>query len=241
MKTSNIFIAVLLTCMAFITGCVKDEASCDTSLVPQITANTTVTAGGTLNLSVTGIDNVKLYNWNGPNRFSSHEQSPVIENVSGVHSGTYTVDVITAEGCIYTATSDPVTVGGAVDPCSITNNTAELNGVSSMTFSNVSGAASGGSYTITANGSGGSMQLEFFGTSKPGNGIYDIQSVSGTWAPGKVRVSITASSSLWYPAVGSKVNVTLANNKVTAVFCNVQFTSQTFGFKANGSAKVTEK
>jgi hypothetical protein len=240
MKTNNRFIPVVLICMAFITGCTKEEASCDTSLVPQITANTTVTAGGTLNLSVSGIENVKLYNWYGPNNFSSHEQNPSITNVSGVHAGRYTVDVITADGCIYSAVSEPVTVGGAQTPCNVTNNTASLDGAGSINFSFVTGAPSGGSYFITANGSGGDMEFEFAGTGKPVNGIYDIQSLSGTWGAGKVRVRITASSSLWYPGSGS-VYVTVANNKVTASFCNVQFTSQTFGFKANGSAKVTER
>lgn len=83
-------------------------------------------------------------------------------------------------------------------------------------------------------------KLAFAGTSKPVNGVYDIQSISGSWGAGKVRVRITALSSNWYPGSGN-VYVTVANNKVTASFCNVQFTSQTFGFKSNCSAKVTER
>lgn len=240
MKNRNIIIAVLFASIAFAAGCAPEKTPCDNTSVPQVTANTTVTAGSTLNLSVAGIENAFMYNWYGPNNFSSHEQNPVITNVSGTNAGRYTVDIITDEGCIYTAVSEPVTVGGATTPCNIPNNTADLDGAAILNFYSVTGAASGGSYTITANGSGGDMRLEFFGTSKPVNGVYDIQSETGAWSPGKVRVSIVAVSSLWYPGGGS-VYVTVANNKVTASFCNLQFTSQTFGFKTKGSAKVTER
>jgi hypothetical protein len=194
-KTINKFIPFVLACMALVTACTKDEASCDTSLVPKITVNTTVAAGGTLNLSVEGIENVKLYNWHGPNRFSSHEQSPSISNVSGANAGKYMVDVITTSGCIYSATSDAVTVGGAQQPCSIANNTAQLNGVGTINLSSVQSGPSGGAYIISASGSGGDMEMEFYGTSKPVNGVYDMQPVSGAWSPGKVRVKISASSS----------------------------------------------
>lgn len=238
----TIFLPFLLISAGVLTGCTsKDNPSCNEALIPQVTVNTPVTAGSPINLTVSGIENVLMYNWHGPNGFYSHEENPVIPNASANSAGRYTVDVITKDGCIHTAVTDSVIVGSAQAPCNLNNNTATLNGAATITLSYVYGAPAGGSYFIDGSGSGGDVELEFNGTGKPVTGVYTIQPTSSsTWGPGNVRVNITAASSLWYPA-GGKVYVTLANNKVTASFCDVEFSSLTWGFKTKGSLKLTER
>ncbi len=221
------------------TGCSsKDNPACNEALIPTITANTQVVAGTSLNLSVSGIDNVAMYNWHGPNGFSSHEESPVVTNMSAAKAGRYTVDVFTVDGCLHTAVTDSVIVSGAVAGCTLVNNRIELNGVNTLNFGVIYGSPGGGSYFVSGNSSGGDFEMEFSGTARPSTGVYSIQPLGGLWGNGYVRLRITSASSLWYPGSGS-INVSVVNSKPVISFCNVEFTSATFGFKVKGSGQVT--
>src|SRR4051812_30207685 len=109
----NKYIVMLITAfMGLFTACQK-ETKCDGSAKAIVSSNGPVAAGGTLQLSVSGIDNVALYKWSGPNGFSSHEQNPVIPDIMSYYSGVYTVDAITEDGCIYRAVTDSIQITGA--------------------------------------------------------------------------------------------------------------------------------
>jgi len=69
---------------------------CDFS-APVAGNNGPVCQGTTLNLTATYIAGA-TYQWTGPNGFSSTDQNPVINNVSGFANGTYTVTA-TKNGC----------------------------------------------------------------------------------------------------------------------------------------------
>ena len=92
---------------------VQDAAGCTTVTNVTITqpsllsisamsSNTPICQGSTLNLEVTaaGGTPVYSYSWSGPNSYTSISQNPVISNALPSASGTYTVSVSDANGCI---------------------------------------------------------------------------------------------------------------------------------------------
>jgi|YNPMSStandDraft_1061717.scaffolds.fasta_scaffold07221_3 gliding motility-associated-like protein len=72
------------------------------SAIPQIniSSNSPLCVGQTLNLSATGGNQ---YQWSGPSGFSSSISNPSINNVNTNHSGLYNVTVTNADGCSNTA------------------------------------------------------------------------------------------------------------------------------------------
>jgi gliding motility-associated-like protein len=90
-------------------GCVSTGTTAVTiNPLPVATAgNTPACQGATLHLSSSGGG---TYSWSGPNSFTSGLQNPSISGVTMAASGTYTVTVTSASGCVSTATT-AVTVG----------------------------------------------------------------------------------------------------------------------------------
>jgi hypothetical protein len=224
MQAFKISIPAVIFALICLQACVskKDFDHCDGKLVPKIKVDSVVIAGNAINLSVTGIDNIYTCNWAGPNKFYSHEFSPVIYNATGANAGRYTVDVVTKDGCIYTASTDSVIIQSVQPPCTLTNNYAEFTNTFDVTFYSTSGGVSGGSYFVSANGSTGDLTMEFAGVDKPVNGIYDIQPFGGNWARGNVRVQISNLGALWNTGSG-KVYVNNVNGKIVVSFCGVPF------------------
>jgi hypothetical protein len=227
--------------MAILISCQKNESyGCNEIPTPTISVNTMVEAGGTINLAVEGIPGAKYYEWTGPDGFTSAEQNPVINQVQSNRAGRYQVRIGFVGGCVKTATSDSVIVTVPAAPCTPNSNTAKIEGASSISFYSVTGAPDGGSYFITANGNYGDVELEFAGRTKPVTGVYPIRPGGGQWLAGDVRVRAVSQNSNW-PCASGKVYVTVTNNKVTATFCNLPVTSQTYGFNSTLSGKLTEQ
>ena len=69
--------------------------------IDDISSNSPVCEGGTLNLSVTAIggSGPYTYSWSGPDGFTSTNQNPTISNVTLLNSGDYDVVVTDANGC----------------------------------------------------------------------------------------------------------------------------------------------
>ena len=237
----HLFIKFLLvvTLQSLLWSCAKKEDHCNPSIKPVVTTNSPLLAGDSLKLSVSGVGDVYMYNWHGPNGFFSHDSAPALPGVSSANNGRYFVDVITKGGCIYSATTDSVQVGAPVLPCSLTNNTASISGVTDMSFYYITGGPNGGSYFLTANGSQGDVQFEFPGTGVPPVGVYAAQSPGGFWGPGYVRVNFTAASSIWYGDPGT-VYVSVSNNKITVSSCNIHLSSPTWNINTTGSFQITQ-
>ena len=237
------FLAVLsITLVSF--TCTKEDnenGSCNPPATPVVVTNGPVDLGERLELSISNIPSDAIaFTWTGPAAFESHDASPVIENMQSVNAGKYSVTLVVSGGCGTTGVSDSVIVVTPAPPCSLANNTATLSGNGTMNFYYTEGIVSGGSYFIDGNSTSGDLELEFAGTDKPVAGIYNIRPLGGDWLYGDVRVRFVASSSNWVSSQG-KVYISIADNKVTASFCDVNFSSQTFpGLKAKGSAKITE-
>lgn len=77
--------------------------------VPALGSNSPVCSGTTLNLTSTGAPG-SLFDWAGPNSFTSAAQNPSITPVTTAATGVYTV-VVTLSNC----PSDPVTIYAEVD------------------------------------------------------------------------------------------------------------------------------
>ena len=81
-----------------------------TPATPIVNGTTPVCSGTTLNLSTTSIE--PTYSWTGPNTFTSTIQNPSIPSVTIAATGTYSVTVSSAAGCL----SLPGTVDITVNP-----------------------------------------------------------------------------------------------------------------------------
>lgn len=233
-------LSLSILCMLFIlviSGCKKDSNNCP-SVVIMIP--TSVEAGETIRLSTVTSGYIIRYRWSGPNGFTSTEESPEITSVQANNAGKYTLEADMLDGCTQKATSDSVIVNTPPISCSPANNTGNISGASSLSFYSVVGAPSGGSYFITANGSNGDLELEFAGTARPTGGVYNIRSLGDSFVKGDVRVRFVSLSSNW-PSSSGIVYVTINNSKVTATFCSVPVSAQTFNFHTTASARITEK
>ncbi len=72
------------------------DISVNSALLPQLTSNSPVCEGESLNLSV---DIGNSWQWSGPNGFTSNLQNPSIPNVSSLISGAYSVTISDAQSC----------------------------------------------------------------------------------------------------------------------------------------------
>jgi PKD repeat protein len=84
--------------------------------VPTVTAgsNSPVCEGGALNLTATTVAG-GTYAWTGPNAYSSTDQNPTIATAATTDAGSYSV-VVTANGCVSTASATTVVINPTVTP-----------------------------------------------------------------------------------------------------------------------------
>lgn len=102
----------------------------------SISNNSPLCEGNTLNLTSSG---GSIYQWSGPNGFSSTQQNPSISYVTQSYQGTYTVTVTSSAGCSNTASTN-VTINPS--PASPTV-TATANTICSGQSTTINASASG--------------------------------------------------------------------------------------------------
>lgn len=74
---------------------------------PVITSNSPLCVGAQLQMSATG-NSINSYLWDGPDNFASFDASFVIDNVTTINAGAYTVTVTDIYGCTQSAVSTVV-------------------------------------------------------------------------------------------------------------------------------------
>lgn len=133
-----------------------------------------------------------VYKWSGPNNFSSSLANPTIPNASGIHQGTYTVEV-RISGCTQIATTNVTVISSA-----ISNVTAQSN----------SPVCVGGAIQLTANATGSGLSYYWRGPNNfqsqqqnpvIGNGqtlnagVYSVSVIANgcTSSPALVNVRVT--------------------------------------------------
>ena len=133
-------------------------------------------------------------------------------------------------------------IGGGTATCTPAENTANFSSVGTINFYSVTHVPNAGGYTITANGLGGDLNLQFTGTTQSKPGVYHVKQVGGASAVDDVGVYAVAGSILWQSSHGI-VYVTVTNNKVTAVICDVPFSGYLGGpsFTTKLTSKITGK
>lgn len=136
---------------------------------PVINTNSPICEGNTLNLNSPYIAGIS-YAWAGPNGFTSSLQNPVINNISALNAGVYT---LTLTGCNVSSNTTIFTVNPAPLPPSAYNNGPLCMG---QTLSLTASAIAGSAYTWTGpNGFTSSLQNPVINNSTVANtGMYNV-------------------------------------------------------------------
>jgi len=177
-----------------VTGCTAVNQSITLAITPlpappTVVSNSPVCEGSILNLSASGVAGA-IYNWTGPNGFTSSLQNPVINNVTASEAGVYSV-TITSGSCTSMATTTTVIVNSIPASPSVLSNSPVCEGsLLNLSASVIPGAI----YNWTGpNGFTSSLQNPFINNmSTSQGGIYSvIATVSGcNSAAGTVDVTI---------------------------------------------------
>nr|WP_314491570.1 T9SS type B sorting domain-containing protein [uncultured Chryseobacterium sp.] len=96
----------------------------DCSSAGTITSNSPVCSGSTLQLNATG---GSIYNWTGPNGFTSTQQNPSIPNATSGNTGTYTCQISGSGDCDGSFTVN-VVVGDTAAPIPNVTNLPDITG-----------------------------------------------------------------------------------------------------------------
>jgi gliding motility-associated-like protein/fimbrial isopeptide formation D2 family protein/uncharacterized repeat protein (TIGR01451 family) len=122
---STFYIVVTVNTCASLTGSTNISVH-PVPATPNVPANFVVCAGDNIVLSTT--TNATGYNWTGPNGFSSTLQNPSVVNATLIDSGTYTLFIIDANGCLSGDTSVQVSVNPNPAQPVLSSNSAICNG-----------------------------------------------------------------------------------------------------------------
>lgn len=204
----------------------------------KATIQVNVTRVGTWNISTETINGIKF---SGSGTFSATGAQTIILSGTGTPTQTGSFEYPFSTGTADCNFFVPV-IGGGAATCNPAENTADFSSVGTINFYSVAHDPNAGGYTITANGMGGDLSLQFAGTAQPKAGVYHVKQVGGASAVDDVAVYAVAGSVLWQSSQGN-VYVTVTNNKVTAVICDVPFSGSLGGpsFTTKITAKITEK
>jgi gliding motility-associated-like protein/fimbrial isopeptide formation D2 family protein/uncharacterized repeat protein (TIGR01451 family) len=97
------------------------------TVAPALPANFTVCEGDNITLSTSTV--ASIYNWSGPNGFTSTQQNPVVINNAALsNGGIYTLSTVDANGCSSADTSVTVTVNPAPAQPAMSTNSAICTG-----------------------------------------------------------------------------------------------------------------
>ena len=205
--------------------------------ITNISSNTPICEGSTLNLAVTVAGGTPAYNytWTGPNSYASAIRNPVISNAIPLASGNYIISVTDANGCQFSSNT-PVTVNpkptvlatpSTQNICSGTPTSIALTGsVAGTTFTWTS-ALTSGSTTGFSNGSGNSIsQTLINATTSPASVTYTITPLANGCTGLAVTVlvtvnpipTVTATPAIQTICTGGTTGISLTSSTVGATF-----------------------
>lgn len=206
----------------------------------SVTIKVNVTKTGTWSMSTDTNDGFKF---SGNGNFTTTGAQTVVLKGSGTPTDVGEINFPIQAGTTNCSFDIPV-IGSGTASCNPANNTADFSGLVAFNLDYVAHDpnSSYGGYTITANGSGGDIDLTFIGPNAPTPGVYHI---TGTGQASKVDdVAVNAvAGNIWWQSSAGNVYVTVNNGKVTAVMCDVPFTGSLGGpsFTTKITMKMTEK
>ena len=245
MKKKFIFFFTIGSFM--LTSCVKEEPVSCVWPNPEISITPTVFSGESINLKV--IEDFQeegiVYQWTGPNNFSSSLKNPIITNATLAMTGEYKLKV--SKGiCISDEVSSNVEVISNTANCNQSNDTATFtNGVNISSFVNNTQNELVEGYSIRASSFRESVEVIFSDNAVPSIGVYSIVNKSTALSSGKVHVVATETSDFGdvatYYAKSGDVQISYTSNgKAIVKFCQVPFSFSTnAGTDTIGSCKFT--
>lgn len=222
------------------TGCeTKEPITC---ILPatSATSNSPVIVNGEIRLNTPDYGTNTVYEWTGPNGFVSHEQNPIIQNVTVDMSGIYQLKAV--QGICKSKGSDIIVqVNPSPITCTQANNTAHVNAPidRNYTFGSVYDTTILDNYTLKASATGLDMDIIFSElVTIPTAGLYTIchDCSESEISRDEVKVEIVLANE-YRIAQSGQVVITIVNGKVSAAFCEVPFGGT---FSPILSAKVTE-
>ena len=199
------------------------------TLFPSPTAsagsNTPVCSGSTLNLTASA---GSFYSWTGPNNFTSANQNPSIAGVATAASGTYTVNVVDANGCAAPASTDVVvTPANTITLSSAAGTDGQINcintPVADITYTTT--GATGATFTglpAGVTGSWASNIVTITGTPTTSAGSPFNYTVTLTGGCGNTSISgsitiITGNTITLSSAVGTDTQISCINTPITDI------------------------
>ena len=208
--------------------------------ISNISSNTPVCQGSTINLTVSATGGTPTYSyiWTGPNGFTSTIQNPGIPNSLPASSGTYSVSVSDANSCTASLTT-PVTVNPT--PVVTASPTSQIICTGATTNIALSGTVPGTTFTWTAmqtsgtisgfsNGSGNNISQTLINSSSSQAIItYTITPSANGCIGTPITVNITVNPD-------ATITLTsLAATKAQAICINTPLTNITYAIGGSGT------
>ncbi|MEP7373194.1 MAG: hypothetical protein ABI675_07350 [Chitinophagaceae bacterium] len=224
MKSICFFVLSLL-----LFNCQKKTTNCDAIQHAYASTNGPVTIGDTIKIHTQEVGGYRLYSWRGPNYFTSQEPRNIIYDAELKHEGWYYVTISNNE-CYGKADSVYVDVKlkQGTPPCSIPNNTCEINNQFSDAYSSVVKQFNPTTDFLMLEGRGpSSLEIDFhpyWKTKEPEDGIYDTVDIPSFGIDGnynKVFISTVKSNIYFSCRENQKVYVSHVNGKLQVRFCNL--------------------
>ena len=215
-------------------------------VTPTSNSNSPLCSGGTLNLSTNTAPTGAIYSWTGPGGFTSSLQNPVLTNVTGAMSGTYTI-TITLNGCTSAPTTVIVVINQTPAAPIVTTPVNYCQGAITVPLS---ATASPGNtllwYTVVTGGTG-SATAPLPLTASVGTTTYYVSQVNSTATCESGRVPIVVNVYAVPIIIGSSTNPTTCTTSDGTIFLSgllpntfysVQYTKNggvptTFNFTTN--------
>lgn len=195
-------------------GCTSNAGTTSVTIKPIPGAPTAgnngpLCLGDNLTLTANTISGA-TYSWNGPNGFVSSSQNPVINNVTTVHTGTYSVSVLVA-GCTGAIGTTTVIVAPPPSAPAPGSNSPVCSGTTlSLTANTISGATYvwSGPNSFTSS----TQNPAIAGVSTAGGGIYSVFVKIGSCTSPSGTVAVTVNASPAAPSLSSNSPLCVGDN-----------------------------
>ena len=139
------------TVLAKLNGCTSLPGTVNVTVnpipaTPTVASNSPICSGSTLNLTSSGVTGTSIYNWTGPNSFTSSNANPTITAATTSATGTYNL-TITQNGCTSASSSVSVVVNAVpiITSSSLTNSTTCASATGTIVLN---GLVANTSYTV---------------------------------------------------------------------------------------------
>lgn len=229
----------------FLMSCDKTtNVECFLSDKPLASSNSPVFSGNDIILSSEGKSSPGIYEWTGPNGFTSNLANPVISNVTAAMQGDYKLKF--RKG-ICESTESTVTVEVIVNntgTCNQINNTGTFTDIlyNVSYYTVTTGISNDQKFYLRGSRLDSKVIIAFSNNSRPATGVYSVTTNPSNSSQVSVLLKRGDYDQVSYSAKSGNVLVSYTNSgKLSAIFCDLPFYFSTNSFPDNtGTVKITE-